>query len=159
MTTLLRRTSPACFARTYGPRRRYAAAHPAARPATESTSSSHVRTRAEHARSWHPAVDVQEEATGFVLTADLPGLKKDAIHITLEDNVLTLSGDRAATAGDSDDSDRFRRIERVGGRFRRAFAFEPAIDPDKVEAHYADGVLTVRLHKSEAARPRTIDIA
>ncbi|HEX8832898.1 MAG TPA: Hsp20/alpha crystallin family protein [Abditibacteriaceae bacterium] len=107
-------------------------------------------------RAWSPAVDVLENEHEIVLYAELPGMKKDEIDIQLTGDTLTLRGERArATAGRGEN---FHRIERQYGQFGRTFQIETPIDTAKVSASYEEGVLTVRLPKQEAVKPRQIAI-
>jgi HSP20 family protein len=110
-------------------------------------------------RPWQPAVDVIETDHAFVATADLPGLKKEEIEIALEDGVLTLSGERKLEHEVNEESRNFKRIERAYGRFSRSFTLPQGVDPSKVEATFADGVLTLTLPKSEIVKARKIAIA
>ena len=108
-------------------------------------------------RTWLPAIDIYENDDAFVATADLPGLKKDDIDISIEDNVLTVSGERKFEK--SDDGGTFRRVERSYGTFRRSFALPRGIDSTKVEAKFEDGVLSLTLPKSELAKSRKITVS
>ena len=118
------------------------------------TAGPQVQTRFE---SWTPAVDVHEEEEAYVITADLPGLKKNDVQITLEDNTLTVSGER--TFGQSADKDSYSSLERGYGKFSRPFSLPRHVDPTQVEAKFTDGVLTVRVPKSEAGKSRKIKIS
>lgn len=108
-------------------------------------------------RTWLPAVDIYEGDNAFLVTADLPGLKKDDIDISIEDSVLTVSGERSFKK--SDDEGTFRRVERSYGTFRRSFTLPRGIDSTKVEAGFEDGVLTLTLPKSEMAKSRKIAVS
>ena len=105
---------------------------------------------------WMPAVDIKEEATQFVLHADLPGVDIKDIEITLENGVLTLKGQRAAEK--KEETEQYRRVERVRGTFLRRFSLPDAVDAEKVAARCKDGVLEVVVPKREAAQPRRIAI-
>ena len=106
---------------------------------------------------WVPAVDVRETDESFVFTAELPGLSKNDVSITLEDNVLTLSGERQFEKEEG--KNEFRRIERSYGHFTRSFTLPNEVDNDKVQAKYGDGLLTVMVPKTEKTRPRKIEIS
>lgn len=103
-----------------------------------------------------PAVDISETADELVLHAELPGLKKDQVKLTIEDGVLTISGEKKF-ASEQKEKD-FHRVERRYGSFHRSFTLPNNIDASKAKAAFEDGILTVRLPKSEAAKPRQIDI-
>lgn len=105
---------------------------------------------------WAPAVDIKEEANQFVIHADLPGVEAKDIDVTLEHGVLTLKGQR--TAEKKDETENYRRVERVRGTFLRRFSLPEAVDAEKVTAKCKDGVLEVIVPKRETAQPRRIAI-
>ncbi len=106
---------------------------------------------------WVPAVDVRETDDSFVFTAELPGLNKDDVSITLEDNVLSLTGERKFEQEES--KNEYRRIERSYGHFTRSFTLPSEVDNDKVQAKYGNGLLTVTVPKTEKTKPRKIEIS
>ena len=106
--------------------------------------------------SWRPAVDVQESDEALTLTAELPGLKKEDVNITLESRVLTLSGERRFE--NEDQRNNYHRIERAYGRFSRSFTLPSNVDGSGIKAQFDNGVLRITLPKAEEARPRKIDI-
>jgi len=108
-------------------------------------------------RSWVPPVDIQETADAYRLTAELPGLTKDDINITLENNVLRLSGERKLEKDVQKDN--YHRIERSYGNFTRSFALPQQVSSDKVLAAFENGLLTITVPKAEQARPRKIAIS
>ena len=108
-------------------------------------------------RAWMPPVDIQETEEGYRLIAELPGMTKDDIAITLENNVLRLSGERKFEKDAKKES--YHRIERAYGNFQRSFSLPIQVDSEKVEAAFKDGVLTIAVPKAEQARPRKIAIA
>lgn len=105
---------------------------------------------------WAPAVDIKEEPAQFVIHADLPGVDIKDIEITLENGVLTLKGQRAAEK--KEETQQYRRVERVRGTFLRRFSLPDAVDAEKVAARCKDGVLEVVVPKREVAQPRRIAI-
>lgn len=109
-------------------------------------------------RTWIPRVDIREGADGLTLLMDLPGLGKDDVHITLENNVLTIAGERKLEA-DEKANETYHRLERQYGAFTRSFTLGPTVRTDKVEASFQDGVLTVQLPKQEESKPRRISIS
>ena len=103
-----------------------------------------------------PAVDVHEDKEAFVLRAELPGLKREEIEVSLDENVLTLKGERKLEK--EEQGRRYHRIERSYGSFVRYFQLPKALDADRVEANLADGVLTVKVPKKEVLKARKIDV-
>jgi HSP20 family protein len=110
------------------------------------------RSRADFA----PAVDVHEDAESLVLRAELPGVRKEDIDISVDANVLTLKGERKLEK--EEQGRRYHRVERAYGSFVRQFQLSSNIDASKIDAQLADGVLTVRLAKREEHKPRRIDV-
>ena len=108
-------------------------------------------------RTWLPAVDIYESDDAFVATADLPGLRKDDIDVSIEDNVLTVSGERKFEKSEKEGT--FRRVERSYGTFRRSFTLPRGVESSKVEAKFKDGVLNLTLPKSEVAKSRRITVS
>ena len=107
-------------------------------------------------RAWAPAVDIRETDDEVTLFVDLPGMKKDDVDLTLENNLLTISGERKFESEETNDS--YHRIERSYGSFTRSFTLNQNVQTDKVEANFKDGVLIVTLPKQEQAKPRRISI-
>lgn len=108
-------------------------------------------------RGWVPPVDIQETEEAYRLSAELPGLTKDDINITLENNVLRLSGERKFEKDVKKES--FHRIERTYGSFTRAFALPQQVNPEGVQAAFENGILTITVPKAEQAKPRKISIS
>jgi HSP20 family protein len=106
--------------------------------------------------NWLPAVDVWETDNEVVLSFDLPGIPEDKITVELDDNVLTVSGERERTQEHT--SERFYRFERRFGTFSRTIALPQGIDQQQIKADYHDGVLEVRVAKPEQSKPRRIQI-
>jgi HSP20 family protein len=107
-------------------------------------------------RGWVPAVDVWETDKEIVYAFDVPGIPEDKISIELEDNALTISGERERTKEVSDE--RFYRFERRFGSFSRTIGLPQNVTEDQVKADYRDGVLEVRVAKPETPKPRRIQI-
>ena len=106
---------------------------------------------------WNPSVDVLESGNSFSVHAELPGLKKEDIQVTFEDRILTIEGERKRETEENEPN--YFRKERTYGKFKRSFKLGTEIDADKIEAAYKDGVLTLTLPKSEAVKPRQIDVS
>jgi HSP20 family protein len=109
------------------------------------------------ARRWVPAMDLVETADDFVLRADLPGMRQDDVKIEVEDNVLTVSGERAAEHEAREAG--FHRLERAFGHFSRSLTLPKGVDHEAVTAAFTDGVLEVRIPKPAQSKPRRIEIA
>jgi HSP20 family protein len=107
-------------------------------------------------RRWLPAMDLVETDEHFVLRADLPGLSQDDVEIELEDNVLTISGERKAEHEEKGEG--FYRMERSFGQFRRALTLPEGVNADAITAGFDKGVLEVRIPKPEARKPRKVAI-
>ncbi len=105
---------------------------------------------------WTPAIDLTETPNELVLVVDLPGVDPTAIDLSLTDNILTLRGEKTTPEVVADSHGRVR--ERVVGSFHRQITLTETVDFDRVQAESRNGVLTVRLPKLEAAKPRTIPI-
>lgn len=109
------------------------------------------------ANGWIPPVDVRETADGYEFTAELPGLSKDEVGITIEDRVLNLTGERKLEG--TEDRNSYQRVERTYGTFTRSFTLPNEVEQDKVEAKFKDGLLTVTIPKAEESKPRKIEIS
>ena len=107
-------------------------------------------------RRWTPPMDLLETESHFVLRADLPGMTESDVAIELEDNVLTVSGERKTEHEDKREG--FYRVERSFGRFSRSLTLPKGIDPEAVTARFENGVLEVRVPKPEERKPRKIAI-
>lgn len=105
---------------------------------------------------WLPLVDITEDDKEYLIKAELPEVKKDEVKVTVESGVLTISGERKFEKEES--NKRYHRVERSYGSFTRSFTVPDDADPAKVAAEFKDGVLAVRLAKSEKARPKSIDV-
>jgi HSP20 family protein len=108
-------------------------------------------------RRWIPAMDLLETNEDFVLRADLPGLSEGDVNIELEDNVLTVSGERKSEHEESKEG--YYRVERASGSFSRSLTLPDGVDPDSVKASFDRGVLEVRIPKPEAKKPRKVSIS
>ena len=118
-----------------------------ARPVTRRDNGKETLTVAD----WVPTVDIEEGKQDYHITAELPGLKKEDVKITVQEGVLTLQGERKQEK--EEQGKRFHRVERSYGAFVRSFALPDAVDEAKVSAEFKDGVLNIRLPKSERAKP------
>jgi HSP20 family protein len=107
-------------------------------------------------RTWVPAVDVWETDEEVVYAFDVPGIPEDKVSIELEDNALTVSGERERTKEISDE--RFYRFERRFGSFSRTIGLPQNVSEDQIKANYKEGVLEVRVAKPETPKPRRIRI-
>jgi len=108
-------------------------------------------------RRWVPAMDLVETDEHFVLRADLPGLDAGDVSIEVEDNVLTISGERKAEHEAKREG--FYRVERASGSFRRSLTLPEGVDLDQIVADFDKGVLEIRVPKPEQAKPKKIAVA
>jgi HSP20 family protein len=109
------------------------------------------------ARRWLPAMDLVESGDEFVLRADLPGLGEDDVNIELEDNVLTISGERKSEHEEREEG--YYRVERASGSFSRSLTLPEGVNSEKVRASFDRGVLEVRIPKPEQRKPRKVQIS
>lgn len=107
------------------------------------------------ATGWTPPVDIAETEDSLVLYAELPGLSKDQVEITLEDNTLAVRGERTL---EESDRESFHRVERAYGAFQRSFRLPANARPDGVQARFQDGVLRIDIPKVEESKPRKVEI-
>jgi HSP20 family protein len=108
-------------------------------------------------QAWVPAVDIFEtDSHEVVIKAELPDVKKEDIGVTVENNVLTLTGERKQEQ--STKREQFQRVERRFGSFSRSFTLPTSVDAGQIAASYKDGVLTIRLPRREEAKPKQISV-
>ena len=105
---------------------------------------------------WVPALDVYEDKDNLTVKAELPGMKREEIEVSLHDGALTISGERKSETKDGNAE--VYRSERFVGRFQRTVTLPSPVASDKVKASYKDGILTVTLPKAEEAKPRKIQV-
>lgn len=106
--------------------------------------------------SFAPAVNIFEDKEGIHLTAEVPGMKPEDVHVDVENRVLTISGERKLEKAEQKDG--YHRIERSYGRFTRSFTLPDTVDGEKIVANIRDGVLTVVLPKRAVAQPKKINV-
>jgi HSP20 family protein len=106
--------------------------------------------------TWTPAVDILEVDGALVLKAELPDMRREDIEVNVENNTLTIRGERKLDQEVKQEN--FHRIERAYGSFVRSFSLPHTVDSAKIAAEYKNGVLTVKLPVREEAKPRTINI-
>lgn len=107
--------------------------------------------------AWAPACDVVEDAGSVKIVAELPGVKPEEVKVSIENNTLTIRGEKQQVTED-DKAGQVHRYERRYGSFERTFALPSTVDAEKIDARYDNGVLTVELPKVERARPRQIAV-
>jgi len=106
--------------------------------------------------NWTPPVDIQETEKEYVVKADLPDVKKEDVKVEIDEDVLTVEGERKQEKEEK--TKHFHRTERAYGKFVRRFAMPTHVDGAAVKAEFKDGVLNVYLPKTEAARPKAIEV-
>ena len=106
---------------------------------------------------WQPAVDISETQNDYVVRAELPGVKKEDVSVTIENGILTLRGDKK-TQSEERENGKVHRVECSYGSFVRSFSLPREVEQDKIEAQYNDGILLLNIPKSAQAMPKTISI-
>ena len=119
-------------------------------PLTELARTSHLLSGSA------PSVDIYEDKDNFVVKAELPGMKKEDIEITLHDGSLSISGERKSE--EKWEAAEVHRAERFFGRFQRKVALPAPVASSDINAQYKDGILTVTLPKTEEAKPKHIEV-
>ncbi len=112
--------------------------------------------REEREFVWAPAVDVYEDEKAYVVEVDLPGLRKEDVRVTVQDNVLTIQGERRLQREEKGVD--FHRQERFYGKFLRSFTLPDTVDAQRVSAEFKDGVLRLTLPKREPSAGRVIEV-
>ena len=107
------------------------------------------------ATGWNPAVDVLEETDKIIVKVEAPGVDEKNLHVTFEDGILTITGERQF---ERKDDRNYHRIERAYGTFTRTFTLPRSVDPAQIAANYRNGVLEVEIPKKEESRPKQIQI-
>lgn len=105
---------------------------------------------------WTPRADLRETDEEYIINMDLPGVVKKELTVNMQDNVLSISGERKQTETTKEQG--YFRKERVYGNFYRAFTLPQAVKEDKIEASFKDGVLTIHVPKVEKTKPHKIEI-
>lgn len=106
--------------------------------------------------TWTPSVDIYEKENNLVLCAELPGIKEEDIEIRIEDNTLTLKGERNFEKETKEEN--YHRIERAYGTFQRSFTLPHYVDQDNIKAHHEEGVLKIVMPKKSELKPRNVKI-
>lgn len=107
---------------------------------------------------WVPAVNVEETGTELVLTAELPGMSRDDVEIELENNILTVRGEKDETRSEESDERRYHLWERRYGAFQRSFTLPRTVDGESISAEFENGILTIHMPKAAEAKGRRIEI-
>jgi len=105
---------------------------------------------------WAPIVDIEEDNDSIMVKAEIPGMKKEDIKVSVQSNILTITGERNRESETK--SKTFHRVERSYGKFSRMITLPTDVDSDKVKANYKDGILSITLPKPEAVKPKHIDV-
>lgn len=114
------------------------------------------RRYADISAGWIPAVDIREDDAGFTLAADLPGVDRKDVVITVDDGVLTFQGERASETRDQDAG--YRHRERAGGKFQRRFTLPDGADTENISAVVTNGVLEIRIPRQQKLRVKKITV-
>jgi HSP20 family protein len=108
------------------------------------------------AGDWAPRVDIAETDTEFTIKAEIPEVKKEDVKVTVDSGVLIIRGERKQEKEEKDK--KFHRIERYYGSFTRSFTLPDNVDESKIEASFKDGMLNLQIPKTEAAKPKAIEV-
>jgi HSP20 family protein len=114
------------------------------------------RSEESNLTTWAPAVDIFETENALVVKADLPDIDPKDLDIRVENNILTIRGERKFER--SENQDNYLRVERAYGTFSRSFSLSNTVNPDAIKAEYQNGVLTLHVPKREEAKPRQIKV-
>lgn len=107
-------------------------------------------------KAWAPAVDVYEDENSFLIKADLPEVRREDVKVSLNENTLSISGERRVEHEDKREN--YHRVERSYGQFYRSFTLPPNVNTEAINAQFKDGVLRLTLPKKEEAKPKQIDV-
>jgi len=106
--------------------------------------------------TWAPNIDIKETPDAVILIAELPGMSKEDIKLTVQDNIVQISGEKKQTEPDKNET--YHRVERVHGPFCRTFTLPSVLNTSKIQAIFKDGILRVEVAKAEQIKPRQIEI-
>ena len=110
-------------------------------------------------RVWVPAMDVAERGDAYVIHTELPGVNPAQVEVSFDQNVLTIRGTKGSSYDPGAEGElRLFAAERVSGAFERSVRLPEFVDPDRIEASFANGLLTITVPKAEAAKPRRIEL-
>jgi HSP20 family protein len=110
------------------------------------------------ALAWTPAVEISETTDELVITAELPGIDADEVHVVIDGDTLTIRGEKRSERREGDDDTQYYLVERSYGSFQRSFTLPSTVDPESIVAEFNNGVLTVHLKKVNAERTRGREI-
>ena len=105
---------------------------------------------------WSPRVDIAETDNEFIIKAEIPEIKKEDVKVTVDNGVLTISGERKQEKEEK--NKKFHRVERYYGSFSRSFTLPNNVDETKIEASFKDGMLNLQIPKAEEAKPKAIEV-
>jgi HSP20 family protein len=106
---------------------------------------------------WNPSVDISETKDNVLIKAEMPGLNKEDVKISMQDNMLTLTGEKKQEKEEKETN--YHRVERSYGAFSRSFSLPTSVKSDKIRATYKDGILSITLPKTEEVKPKEIPIS
>ncbi len=121
-----------------------------------SSSFTRIPNQEEMSTGWSPSVDIYESGNKIFLEAELPGMKREDFDLSIENNVITLKGERRFEK--KDEGDNYHRVERAYGSFTRSFNLPRTVSTENIKAEFKNGVLSVVLPKKEEAKSRKIEV-
>lgn len=107
---------------------------------------------------WVPAVDVRETGEAIEVVAELPGLRSEDVEVNIENNVLSIGGEKKHQYAEQNGEGEYHLVERRHGKFERSFTLPRTVDAQRISARFDNGLLTVTLPKAEAAKPRRVEV-
>ena len=116
------------------------------------------RNTPEFTGTWVPAVNVEETADELLLSSELPGMREEDVNVDIENNILTIRGEKREERVEGEEDQKYHVRERRYGSFRRAFTLPRSVQADAIQADFDSGILTVRMPKASEAKSRTIEI-
>ena len=108
--------------------------------------------------AWSPVTDVREDEDGLHVTVELPGLSNDDVAVSVENGILSISGEKKQESEEDDAESNYHLVERRYGSFERTFRLPRGVDSDKVKAKFANGLLNIDISKSEKAKKKQVEI-
>lgn len=108
--------------------------------------------------TWKPSADIVANKDNYTIHAELPGVPKESVKVTIDKNMLTLSGERKSEINEDDKDKQYHRRERMYGKFMRTFELPENVDPNQIKANFKDGILEISVPRTEVEEAKAIEI-